>query len=183
MKSLQGQLLIASPHLGDPNFARAVVLMVQHNDDGAFGVVLNRPLNKTIQELWAEVDEPPCDNRQHLNLGGPVSGPLMALHAPCDICEVEVVPGVYFAHEKENLERLVQAVGVTLRVFVGHSGWGGGQLEREMEEGAWLTLPATAEMVFLPEDELWNTVTRHIGHQFLTDVLHVEKLPPDPSVN
>ena len=77
MESLEGQLLVATPQLMDPNFARTLVLLIQHTDEGALGVVVNRPLGKTIQELWREVGSAPCHSRQPIYLGGPVPGPLM----------------------------------------------------------------------------------------------------------
>ena len=160
-----------------------MILLIQHSDEGAFGVVLNRPLDKTVQELWAEVEEPPCQNQQHLNLGGPVSGPLMALHddallhAEAQEEAMEVLPGVYFAHEKQQLAALVQKTKIHLKLFVGHSGWGGGQLESELQQGAWMTLPATAELVFFEEERLWSVVTRQVGGRFYRDVLKSRASP------
>jgi putative transcriptional regulator len=183
MKSLQGCLLVASPHLGDPNFARTVVLLVEHDEKGAFGVVLNRPVNKTIQELWAEVNEPPCHNRQHLNLGGPVSGPLMAIHNRKALSEMEVVPGVYFSAEKDHLEKLVQDSNARMKLFIGHSGWGGGQLERELEEGAWFTAPATSEHIFHDEYGMWKAIAGRVGVEVLAKSLGIKHVPANPEVN
>ena len=100
MKSLQGQLLVASPYLEDPNFMRSVILLIQHSGEGTLGLVLNRPIDKTIQELWQDVEEAPCGNLQHVNLGGPVSGPLMAVHTEQPLGEIEIVPGVYFSAKR-----------------------------------------------------------------------------------
>jgi len=91
VESLQGHLLIASPHLADPNFARTVVLMVQHSDQGALGVVLNRPTSKTVKELWKEVGDAPCHTEAPVCLGGPVSGPLMAVHTNQFFAEIDMV--------------------------------------------------------------------------------------------
>jgi putative transcriptional regulator len=175
--------LVASPFLRDPNFLQTVVLLVQHSAEGAFGVVLNRPIEKTVQQLWSEVKEPPCENQQHLNLGGPVSGPVMALHTRPACGELEILPGVYFSAEKEHLEQLVRQSDSPMKVFVGHSGWGGGQLESELEQGAWLTTPATAEHVFRDEYALWKEVTGHIGSSMLADTLHIKRVPTNPEMN
>ena len=183
MKLLQGQLLVASPHLEDPNFARSVILLIQHGEDGTFGLVLNRPIDKTIQELWQEVEEAPCVSRQHINLGGPVSGPLMALHTEQPLGEIEILPGVYFSAQKEHLEDLVQRPNVQLKLFIGHSGWSEGQLESEMDQGAWLVAPATAAYIFLAEEELWPQVSRQIGAAVLATSLKIKHVPDDPSVN
>ena len=185
MKSLKGHFLVASPHMEDPNFSQTVVLLVQHNEDGAFGVVLNRPADSTLKDLWEKVTQEPCEIEQHVHVGGPVAGPLMALHADGSLAETEqeVVPGVYFAVEREHLEKLVRQQQQPLRIFVGHSGWGGGQLEKELEQGAWLTMPASLEYVFYDELDLWKKVTHRIGESMLTSALKIKHVPLDPSVN
>lgn len=183
MNSLKGHFLVASPHLQDPNFNHSVVLLIQHTHEGAFGVVLNRPTENTVQEIWTQVGEGECDDLRHVNLGGPVSGPLLALHSKEALSELEVVPGVYFAAQRENLEKLVTAPEHPYRLFVGHSGWGKGQLEREIEEGSWLTTPASAEFVFYDQDDLWNRVTQKIGRSILGNALKIKHVPPDISCN
>jgi len=185
MESLAGYFLVASPHLADPNFARSVVLLIHHSDEGAFGVVLNRPSGKPIKELWDEVSETPCCTEQHLHLGGPVSGPLIALHTDGNLSEMEVLPGLHFSAQREHLEKLIAQSEQRYRLFVGHSGWGGGQLENELREGSWLTVRATLEYVFHEESELWKLVARQIGESLIFDALKVDsrRIPPNPSVN
>jgi putative transcriptional regulator len=183
MDSLEGQLLIASPHLADPNFLHTVVLMIQHNDQGALGVVVNRPTSKTCKELWKDVGEAPCASRQPIFLGGPVAGPIMAVHTHEELAEMEVFDGVFFAAKKANLDRLVLLDREQYKVFVGHAGWGPGQLENELEQGAWFTLPATADFVFYDGGDLWAEVSKHVGQSLLQDVLHLKHIPPDPTVN
>ena len=80
MSSLKGKLLVASPQLSDPNFHRTVVLIIEHNDEGAFGLVLNRTSSKTIKQVWERVTDEPCESDQPLHVGGPVGGPLIAVH-------------------------------------------------------------------------------------------------------
>ncbi len=183
MKSLQGHFLIASPKLQDPNFMKTVVLLLEHNEQGAFGVVLNRRVSKSIKDLWEEVHEPPCESRQCLNLGGPVAGPLMAVHTHAPLGGVEVLPGVYFSHDKTQLESLVQQQQHAFKLFVGHSGWGGGQLEDEIQQGAWLTTPATGEYIFYDEDLLWMKLFQQIGSSSLCSLLKIKNVPDDPTLN
>jgi putative transcriptional regulator len=183
MKSLEGHFLVASPKLQDPNFIKTVVLLLEHNKQGAFGVVLNRRISKSIRDLWEEVQEPPCESQQCLNLGGPVAGPLLAIHTHAPLGGVEVLPGIYFCHDKTQLENLVQQQQHAFKLFVGHSGWGGGQLENEIQQGAWLTAPATAEDVFSDEDLLWTKLFRHIGSDSLCSLLKIKNLPADPTLN
>src|ERR1700712_1699875 len=103
MKSLQGHFLIASPHLSDSNFYKAVVLMVRHDEEGALGLILNRPTENTIAEVWKLVSEDEIECPLPIFLGGPVAGPLVALHRLKSAAEAEVLPGIYFAAHKEKL--------------------------------------------------------------------------------
>ncbi len=183
MESLAGQLLVASPQLLDPNFARTVVLLIQHNREGALGVVVNRPLRKTIQELWREVGSAPCNSHQPVYFGGPVAGPLMCLHNRRKLAETEPAPGVYFATKKAHLDELVLNEDPAYKIILQHSGWGAGQLEGELEQGAWRTIAATAEWVFSTDETLWETVFRQFGQSLLKSMLGMKELPPDPTLN
>ena len=183
MKSLEGHLLVASPHLLDPNFVKTVVLLIQHSDQGTLGVVVNRPTSKTVKEVWHEVGDAPCESGRPIFLGGPVPGPLMAVHTEASLAELEILPGVFFAAKKTNLDRLVLQQECTCKIFVGHAGWGPGQLENELEEGAWLTTPATVDYVFYDGGDLWAEVSQHIGQSLLQTMLNIKHIPPDPSLN
>lgn len=183
MKSLQGQLLIASPRLRDPNFAKTVVLLVQHSDQGALGVVLNRPTSKKIKELWKDVGDAPCNNEQPVCLGGPVSGPLMAVHTNQFFAEMEILPGIFFAAKREYLDGLVLQQDDPLKVFFGHAGWGPGQLDSEIRAGGWLTLPATTEYVFYHGEDLWEKVSKQVTRSTLQSMLNLKHVPQDPSMN
>jgi putative transcriptional regulator len=183
MESLQGQLLVASPQLLDPNFARSLVLLIEHNDEGAFGIIINRPVGKTIQELWREVGSAPCHSRQPIYLGGPVPGPLLALHNKPKLGEAEPVSGVFFAAKKQHLDTLVLDEEPFYKIFIGHAGWGAGQLDNEINEGAWRTLSASAEQIFSTADDLWENIFRELGQSLMKSMLNTEQLPPDPTVN
>ena len=183
MKQLSGQLLVATPRLPDGNFFHTVVLLIEHNENGALGVVLNRLASRAVNDLWREVSDVQCNCRRPLNLGGPVSGPLMALHTDSTLAEMEIIPGVYFAAQKENLDRLVQRDDSPYRIFLGHAGWGGGQLEAELEQGAWLLTPATRGYIFHTEDNLWEAVAKQIGDSVLIESLKIKNMPSDPTVN
>lgn len=183
MESLKGHFLVASPHLADPNFVRTVVLMIHHTEDGALGVVLNRPAENTVRELWEKVGAGPCVSDQRIHVGGPVPGPLMAVHVDYNAAELEILPGLYFAAQRENLQKLVSQNEQPFRLFVGHAGWGGGQLESELEQGAWLTAPATVDVVFGDPFALWKRVARQIVKAFWEQVLRTYPIPQDPAWN
>ena len=192
MDCLQGHLLLASEHLADPNFARSVVLLIEHNEQGALGVILNRPTSKTVRELWREVSQVPCENQRPVCLGGPVSGPVMAVHTIPAQAELEIVPGVYLGAEttprpvgppNRRGRRLGSRTPTPLKVFVGHAGWGPGQLEREIQQKAWYTLPATIEEIFAPAADLWERLLHSLDHVRLGMLLGIKHVPPDPTVN
>jgi putative transcriptional regulator len=183
MTSLKGHLLVASPHLRDPNFVQTVILMIHHSDEGAFGVVLNRPAENTIRDLWEEIGESTCEVEGCINVGGPVSGPLIAIHTDKSLAEMEIIPGVYFAAQREHLERLLAQDTHRFRLFVGHSGWGEGQLESELEQGSWMTTTATVDKVFFEDLDIWKKVSQEIGQSMLVSALKIKHVPPDPSAN
>ncbi len=185
MQSFEGCLLVASPHLTDSPFSQTVILLLHHSEEGAFGVVLNRPIDTTVKSLWSQVSDQPCECEQPLNMGGPVSGPLMALHREQALAEMEVhVPGgVYVAATREHLEQLVAESDQPCRIFVGHAGWTAGQLEREFEAGVWMVAPATAEHVFAADEDLWKTVINEIGQAILFSALKLKGAPRDVTWN
>jgi putative transcriptional regulator len=183
MNSLQGQLLVASPHLVDPSFYRSVVLLVQHDEDGAFGLILNRPTENKVEEVWELLSDEPCGCDQSVNHGGPVEGPLTSIHTVPSCSEDEIIPGLYFASRRESLADLLSRAAEQYRLFVGYAGWASGQLEAELEAGGWLTTPASANDVFADPDELWKLVVRRIGLEILAPSIRDKHIPVDPSVN
>jgi putative transcriptional regulator len=181
-KSLEGHFLVASRYLADPNFARSVVLMIHHNDEGAMGMVINRRSDKTIREVWEMIGSEPCDREDFIYLGGPVPGPLVALHTLDTFAQHEVLPGLYLATHKDALDQIVRSDAL-VRLYSGHSGWGSGQLEGEIEAGGWLWTRANLEDVFSDHETIWKTVTQRIGLEIMAPDVDREHVPPDPSLN
>ena len=184
MDTLAGHLLIAPPYLADPNFVHTVVLMIQHDGDGAFGVVLNRPTGRSIRDVWLEIRGAPCDCRQQVHVGGPVTGPLVALHTEPVLAEMRVVDGVYCSMSSEKIEDLVSSDRKLVRFYAGYSGWGGGQLEGELATGSWLTTQADLDVIFhTTEGELWSKVVRRASGTIEFPRFDTEREPEDPSLN
>lgn len=183
MDSLQGHFLVGSPHLTDPNFYRSVVLMVQHDADGALGLILNRPTSHTVAELVREVGESVADCQRPIYLGGPVQGPLMAVHTQLAYSQLQIATGVHFATEKQYLQEILSASEKPWLLFSGYSGWGAGQLEREMQQGGWLTIDATDDDVFYTGDDLWERLITRIGQEIIAPAFPASRLPPDPHMN
>ncbi|HUS39064.1 MAG TPA: YqgE/AlgH family protein [Pirellulales bacterium] len=183
MKFLKGTLIIASPQLADPNFAQAVVLMIEHDENGAFGVVLNRPTDRTVEELWDEISADPCQCQQAISVGGPVTGPLLAVHKQNSLGEAEIMPGVFIAAQREYLDQLVREPAAEFRLFSGYAGWATGQLENEMKMGGWISTKATEDYIFGETGDLWNRVSRDITRHVLGAEKSLKHFPDDPSVN
>lgn len=183
MNALSGHFLVASPHLQDPNFHHSVVLIIQHDADGAFGVVLNRPTNNSIEEIWEVIADSKCPTSRTVNEGGPVPGPPMAIHGDIAYADEEVVEGVFFTRESENLEQIIKYSGSPFRLMIGFASWGPGQLDDELAMGGWLTTVATREDVFIDEIDQWSSVSGRIGLEILTSSLKPRVIPSDPSQN
>ena len=180
MESLRGHLLISGASLVDPNFRRTVVLIGHHDEEGAVGVVLNRetevPVEEAVPTLASLV--PPGER---LFLGGPVQPQAAVVLADLENPErVEVVAfgSIGFLPEEVDPEELGPLRRA--RVFAGYAGWGAGQLEAELEEGAWIVEPALPEDVFAEEAEsLWSDVLRRKGPSYAL----MASMPFDPSLN
>jgi putative transcriptional regulator len=183
MDSLRGHFLVGSPHLADPNFYHSVVLMVQHDEEGALGLILNRPTNNTVADVWRLMGRDDIESERPVYLGGPVGGPIMAIHAQLAFSQIQVAVGVHFATEKEYVEEIISNVDKPWLLFSGYSGWGAGQLERELKQGGWLITEVTEDDVFYDGDDLWERLVQRIGQEIIAPAINVSRMPPDPSMN
>ena len=180
MESLRGHLLIAGPNLLDPNFWRTVVLVGEHSEEGALGVVLNRSSETPVQEALPELTLL-AEDLGAVHVGGPVQPSAVVVLADFvdpDAAETLVLDSVGFLPsevEPEALGELRRA-----RVYAGYAGWGPGQLDGELEDGSWIVEPALPEDVFTDDPEgLWSDVLRRKGGPFAV----LAAMPPDPTLN
>jgi len=181
MESARGQLLIAGPGLLDPNFWRTVVLVIEHTEDGALGLVLNRPSETTVGEAVPQLEEL-VDLDDQLFIGGPVQPSAVIVLAEFeDATDAALIAfddiGVLGTGSSPDLA----GAGVrTGRAFVGHAGWRPGQLDSELERGDWILDPARREDAFSSDPrELWPTVLTRKGGSYAL----IARMPPDPTVN
>ena len=165
-KTLRGQLLLDSGQLGGSFFQRTVILVCKHDAEGAFGLVLNRTVGKTVGDLII-ADLPAPLKAAPLYLGGPVQpGALSYLHTDSFIPEADVLPNLALGHSLDDLLEIGEDFSATkkVRMFAGYSGWSPGQLESEMKRKSWLTFPASLELVFeTPPELLWQKVLHSKG--------------------
>ena len=179
--SLRGQLLIAGATLPDPNFARTVVLVCEHSEEGALGLVLNRPGELVVGEAAPELADLTGDDAV-IDTGGPVQPDALLVLAEFEdpsLAGICVVENVGLVGDGSEIEELVEATD-RVRIFAGYAGWGPGQLDEELEREDWFVAPAGVDDIFNPDaDELWRRVLERKGGLFAL----VARMPIDPSVN
>jgi putative transcriptional regulator len=180
MANLRGQLLIAGPKLFDPNFRRTVVLIGEHNDEGAIGVVLNRSSEVPVREA-ASALAPLVGEEDAIFLGGPVqpqAAVVLAEFEDLGVAGIVAFDSIGFLLGDIPAEA---ASGIRrARVFAGYAGWGEGQLEQELEEESWILEAATPGDVFTEDpDGLWTAILRRKGPAYRL----LSTMPFDPSLN
>jgi putative transcriptional regulator len=180
-ESLAGQLLLASPALSDPNFERTVVLIGVHSDEGAMGIVLNRPSETTIGEAAPQLEQT-LEESDPVYVGGPVQPTSIVFLAefldptPAGLL---VLGRIGFPAPDAELEQLAEATA-RVRVFAGFAGWGEGQLEAEIDRGDWIAHTALPQDVFTDVPRrLWSDVLTRKGGSYAL----IARMPEDPSVN
>jgi putative transcriptional regulator len=178
--ALQGQLLIASPSLLDPNFHRTVVLVTEHSDDGAAGLVLNRPSPAAVSDLVPQL-EVLADDGEQVWLGGPVQPNGVLVLGEFFDPDDAAIP-LFGALGFPALDEPDEVVTITARrrVFAGYAGWGPEQLDLEIDREDWFLEPALPDDPFTESPEgLWSDVLRRKGGIYEL----VSRIPDDPSVN
>ena len=181
----KGSLLIANPVLPDPNFSRTVILLCNHNDQGSFGLVINRSTQLKAPDLFSSIDILKSYNAK-IYIGGPVSQSMVfyLYRSSRNVIDLdEICSGVYLGSNLETLESLyldIKNPEENIRFYLGYSGWSGGQLDGEMEQNSWLIQSANEQFVFLDSEELiWLKTVNSLGekYQYLT------KAPVNPQWN
>jgi len=179
--TLRGQLLVAAPDLLDPNFRRSVLLIGEHGEEGAMGVILNRPSTISVADAVPPLAEL-VDDAELIHVGGPVQPQAIVVLGDFSnpreagvlvLGSIGFLPGeIETAADVGSLARA--------RVFVGYAGWGPGQLESEIAEASWIVGQALPDDVFTTEPEaLWSTVLQRKGGAYAV----LARMPPDPSWN
>lgn len=176
-----GVLLVAPPMMLDPNFRRTVVLLCEHNAEGSFGLILNRPLSLELNELLDDVG-----SEETVSLGGPVQqNTLHFLHRHGDLMTdaIPVIDGVHWGGDFEVIKTMIEtdyASSQDRRFFLGYAGWSPGQLEEEIALDGWFLAYADNELIFdVAPDRLWSIVLRRMGGEFAL----LSTFPDDPRLN
>ena len=168
---LTNQFLIAMPSMGDPNFTRTVTYVCAHNAEGALGIVINRPMEVELDEVFSQMDiqcNLPDANHMTIYDGGPVHQDRgFILHSPANDWEstMHVTNDIAVSTSRDILEAIGNGSGPEeCLVALGYAGWGAGQLEAEMSQNAWLSGPAQSEIIFrIPAKERWMRAAAALG--------------------
>lgn len=178
----KGSILISEPYLGDIHFERTVVLVCEHNEQGTFGYIINKPTTLEISSLVSDID----GFDANVYSGGPVSqDSLHFIHRGKKRIEgdVEVTDNLYWGGNFDEMRTLIQRKEISpaeIRFFIGYSGWGEGQLEAEMENKSWILGNASAEQIFEETTEqLWRILLKNMGGKYKA----ISNYPVDPRLN
>jgi putative transcriptional regulator len=168
---LTNHFLIAMPGLQDPNFSRTLTYVCEHSQEGTMGIVVNRPMGLQLGEMLEQLDIQATDlvaTQMPIFLGGPVQPDRgFVLHNGSHLWDstLQIVPGVNVTTSKDILEAIARGEGPDhVLVALGYAGWSGGQLEDEMSSNAWLSGPATGDILFrMPAEQRWHAAARLLG--------------------
>lgn len=178
--SLANQLLIAMPSMDDPNFSHTVTLICEHNENGALGIIINRPLSLNMGGLFRQLSidvENPIIAKEPVVMGGPV-GPErgFVVHSGADEFEssLQVSEGISLTLSRDIIDAMAEGRGPEKHlVALGYSGWDAGQLEEEIMQNAWLHAPADETIIFeLPFAQRWTAAARSVG-------VDISRIAPD----
>jgi putative transcriptional regulator len=176
-----GKLLIAEPFLSDPNFARAVVLLCEHGDEGSVGFILNHATELTLSDLLPEM----INKNIPVYQGGPVQmDTLHMLHRmPERLGGSEIIPGVYWGGSYDALQEIVLTNDYKpsdLRLFVGYAGWTKDQLTKEVDESSWIITDAKPDILFdTAAKDMWKEAVKTLGKEYS----FMENMPVNPLLN
>lgn len=159
-------ILIAVPQMDDPNFTRSVVLLIEHNESGAMGIVLNRPSEIALADIGREHGMEVHGEAGPAFIGGPVQRERgFLVHRRPEVGDsVQLDSDVYLSVSTDALRALLAGDPAAYRLCLGYAGWGPGQLERELEAGGWLNSSITSRRIFdTPVEKIWDAVIRDLG--------------------
>lgn len=189
-QSLVGKLLVASPRADlPPVYQRAVILILQDSDEGVFGVVVNRQASPEMLMAWQKLAGPTFA-AEKIVAGGPVVGPVLALHCRADLAEMEVDGGLFVSAQKEVIERLSEMELEQehddydcFKIVMGAVSWSGLKLRGEIENGCWFVVDGCADQVFSEPDMMWEGLVRMCGRIAIANLTGIRSFPSSPLLN
>ena len=182
LKPSKGRLLLSEPFMGDYYFGRSVILLAEHNEEGTFGIIMNKPVTAGFNEVlknFPEFDAP-------IYLGGPVeTNSLFYVHTMGESLEgaVEIIDGLYWGGDIEALKEMILLGSIQpedIRFYLGYSGWGAKQLESELKRNSWVvTRSSKKKLLKLDPMTMWEKLLMQLGEEYK----YWTKFPVDPGAN
>ncbi len=181
--TLQGTLLVSTERLQGSRFEKAVVLLMQDDKRGTFGVALNKLAEPQVRTAWEKLTGAESDDERVVVSGGPLQGPVFALHQIPDLSDVAMPGGLHVSAQVDNLQQLMMQFENPYRIVVGVSGWKPGQLMNEVNAGYWYVMPVDVETIFDDPKWMWEVCLHEYGRQQIADIVGEQHIPEDPDLN
>ena len=181
--SMQGTILVSTERLNGSAFEKSVVLLMQDDVRGTFGVALNKPAGANVRTAWEKLTGSEATGEQSIVAGGPLQGPVFALHQMPDLSDVEMPGGLYVSAQVDKLQQLMMQFEEPYRIVIGVAGWKPGQLDKEVDSGCWYKLPMDLETVFDDPEWMWDSCLQDYGLQQVVDMVGIDLIPDDPDLN
>jgi putative transcriptional regulator len=187
-ENLVGKLLVTTPHVHvGSTFGQAVILVLQDTHEGVFGVILNRPASPEMLLAWQQVVDRPQFAAGKLVAGGPVQGPVLAIHREQDLAEVEIQGGLFVSIQKEAIEELsnleLDHAGSPFRIVLGAVSWDLGQVKNEIDSGIWFVVDGEPDLIFSDPSMMWERCVRQYGAESIKNLTGIRNFPSDPLLN
>jgi putative transcriptional regulator len=184
--SLAGYLAIAATGNQDPVLGRSVCIIVEHSDERAVGIMLNRRLAIKTAGIWDELlkgEAQAVNPASYINFGGPLDGPLLAIHDHEQLAEGGNNQGVFLSAQSETLKKLALVAPEHCRLFIGNVVWPHSKLERDIVDGKTHVLPAVPELVFAEEQSMWQLAIQTVGNGIVASAPGITGLMQKPELN
>lgn len=178
-----GTLLIASPHLEDPNFRMTVVFIAYQAKKQVLGLVLNRASQQSVEDFWTSVFSRPCRCQSPLFIGGPMIGPVIGLRRWISSGSSGISESLSLLVNKEEILKTAEDDAASTRIFLGHAGWTTDQLADEINGGYWHLLPADELDLFSDPSELWLRALERSTRTSLQHLIRLPEFPVSPNNN
>lgn len=182
LKPTKGRILISEPFLLDYYFKRSVVLLAEHNEEGSFGLIINKPVKMSLSDIITDFP----DFEAPIYLGGPVkTDSLFFIHTLGDIVpdSMEIIPDLYWGGDIEAIKEMIKIDRINpsqIKFFMGYAGWVANQLENELKKNSWLVSTTSAKKIMQQEiDVFWESSLKSLGKDFA----YWTNFPEDPALN
>ncbi|MBX3418826.1 MAG: YqgE/AlgH family protein [Pirellulaceae bacterium] len=180
---LVGNFLVAAPTWAEGPFARTVVLILQHNPDGVFGVIVNRPADADLKKFWMQASGSPASEAERLHVGGPIGGPVFAVHSMENFAEIKIDGGLFISANYDAIHKIIESGDNRYRIFCGMVSWKAASLATELANGLWFPLENRSELIFPSQEVEWERAVVAYGRDCLSKMLGGYPIAGNPELN